>query len=56
MKENFLWVLLALIVGYLFFTDGGSLAENIKFLILSNFFLSMIIVLIGVWFLTNKKS
>ena len=55
MKDNFIWIILAIIIGYLFFTDGSSLAENIKFIIFNNLFLALIIILIGVIYLTNKK-
>lgn len=50
MKENILWIIVAIIIGYIFLTSGSSVAEQIKFLILNNLLFILIATIIGAIF------
>lgn len=47
MKENIIWWILGIIVGYLVLSDGSQLSETINFIISKNLFIFMLIIIIG---------
>ena len=56
MKDNIIWWILGIIIGYIFLTGVSSLAEKIKFLISNNFLFVLIIIIVGVIFMQKWQK